>query len=108
MRITRRAAERFLINQLTEAIKKGRIRRLDCDLRQRRFEPQRRELQAGMRKQIDADSDWPDLGGGLEYPAGNPGRMQRKPKRQAANAAAENDDVVHVSIPIALSGDFRR
>ena len=32
----------------------------------------------------------------FEYPAGNPGRLQREPERQAADAGPDDNDVVHV------------
>ena len=68
-------------------------------LRQRRFEPERGEFLGGMRQQIDADADRPDLGGGFENAAGNSGLVQRQPERQPADAGADDDDLVHVSFP---------
>ncbi len=40
----------------------------------------------------------------LEYPAGNAAPLQRKPKRQSANAGSDDDDVVHVSFRQAPVG----
>ena len=58
-----------------------------------------------MRKQVDADADRADFGGGFEDTAGNPGFVQRQAERQATDAAADDDDVVHVSFP---QTQFRR
>ena len=58
-----------------------------------------------VRKQVDADADRLDLGDGFEDPAGNPGLVQRQPQRQSAHAGADDDDLVHVSIPQSLCGD---
>ena len=70
-------------------------------LRQRVFEPERGKLLGGMRQQIDADADRLDLGRGLEDAAGNAGRVQRQPERQAADAAADDDECR----PCFLPGD---
>ena len=56
------------------------------------FKAERGEFLGGMRQQIDADADRADFGGGLKYPAGNSGRVQRQPERQPANAGADDDD----------------
>ncbi len=107
MFIACRAAQRLLIDQLAEAIEKGRILCGDRYLRQRLFESERGKFLGGMRKQIDADADRPDCGRRLKYPAGNPGCVQRKPERQSTNAGSDDDGVVHVSFRRALSGDCR-
>src|ERR1700694_1148222 len=102
MRVARRAAERLPVDQLAEAIEEGRVLCGDRDLRQISFESEGGQFPGGVWEEIDADPDRPDLGGRLEYPAGNPGRMQHKPKRQSANAGSDDDDVVHVSFRRAL------
>ena len=106
--IARRAAQRLLIDQLAEAVEKGRVAGLDRHPRQRRLEPERREFPGGMRKQIDANPDRPDLGGGFEDPAGKRGGMQREAECQAADAAANDDDVVHVPFRQPLLRRSRR
>src|SRR5580704_8204065 len=95
MLITRRAPQRLGIDQLAEAVEEGGIGGRDRSPRQ--LQPEGSEFLCGMRQQIDADPDRPDLGSRLENPARNLRRMQRKPKRQAANAGPDDDDVVHVS-----------
>ena len=63
------------------------------------FEAERGEFLGGVRQQIDADADRLDFGGGFKNAAGNSGLVQRKPERQAADAGADDDDLVHVSFP---------
>jgi hypothetical protein len=99
------AAERLPIDQLPETVEEGGILRLDRDSCQRIFKPKRGQFPGRVRKQVDADADRLDLGDGFEDPAGNPGLVQRQPQRQSADAGAEDDDLVHVSIPQGLCGD---
>src|SRR5579872_4714938 len=89
------AAERLLIDELAEAVEEGRVPRFDRDLRQRVLKPKRGEFLGRMRQQVDADANRPDLGNRLEYPAGNAGLLQRQSQRQAADAGADDDDLVH-------------
>ena len=96
MLVTCSAPQRFLIDQLAEAIEKGRILGRDRHLRQISFKSKRGEFLGGVREQIDADADRFDFGSGFKYPAGNSGSVQRKPKCQSADAGADDDDVVHV------------
>jgi hypothetical protein len=105
MFIARRTPQRLLIDQLAEAIEEGRVRGRNRDLRQISLESKRGEFPGGMGKQVDADADRFDLGGRLEDPAGDSGRVQRKPERQSANAGADDDDVVHVLSRHLLSSD---
>ena len=95
MVVARRAPQRLLIDQLAEAVEERGVRGLDRGQLQRVFEAERGKLLDGMRKQIDADADRPDLGGGLEDAAGNFGLVQREPKRQSADPGADDDDLVH-------------
>ena len=74
------AAERLLIDQLAEAVEEGRIFRRDRNPRQIGFQTKGGKLLGGVRQKVDADADRADFGRGLEYAAGNPGRMQRKTK----------------------------
>ena len=97
------AAERLLVDQLPEAVEEGRVPGLDRDFRQRVLKPERGQFLGRMRQQIDADADRADLGNGLVDAAGNPGLVQRQSERQAADAGADDDDLVHVSVP--LDGD---
>ena len=46
-----------------------------------------------MRQHIDADAEGLDLGGRFVNAAGNAGRVQREGSGQAADAAAEDDNV---------------
>ena len=69
------------------------------------FEAERGEFLGGMRKQIDADADRLDLGGGFKNPAGNSGLVQRKPERQPADPGANDNDLVHVSFPSSYCRD---
>src|SRR5436305_8720333 len=102
------ASQRLLIDHLAERIEEGRVPALDRDARQRAFEPEPRKLLGGVRQQIDADPDGLDLGCRLEDPAGNVRRVQREPQRQPADAAADDNDVVHVSVPRAFADDETR
>ena len=99
MIVARRAAQRLLIDQLAETVEKGRVLGRDRDPRQRLLQPERSEFLGCMRQQVDADADRLDFGGGFENPAGNSGRVQRKPEGQPANAGSDDDDLVHVFIP---------
>src|ERR1035437_4619498 len=96
MLVTCRAAQRLLIDQLAEAIEEGRVLGGDRDPRQISFESERCKILGGVWEQIDAAPDLPDFGSRLEYPAGNSGHVQRKPKGQSANAGPDDNDVVHV------------
>src|SRR5713101_706678 len=107
MLVARRASQRLLIDQLAEAIEEGRVPGFDRDACQRLLKSERGKFFCCVREQIDADADRPDLGGRLEYTAGNAAPLQRKSKRQSANAGPNDDDVVHVSFRRALSGDCR-
>src|SRR6476620_3260252 len=102
MLVTRRAAQRLLIDQLAKAIEESRVRGLDRDTCQRLLESERGKFLCCVREQIDADADRPDLGGRFEDPAGNAALLQRKSERQSANAGSDDDDVVHVSSRQAL------
>src|ERR1700676_4395045 len=96
MRVAR-APARLPIDQLAEAIEEGHVFWGDRDLRQRWLESEGCQFPCGGWEEIDADSDRPDVGGRLEYPAGNPAPVQRKPKRQSTNAGPDDDDFVLVS-----------
>src|SRR5712691_8900540 len=102
MLVARRAAQRLLIDQLAEAIEEGRVPGFNRDARQRLLKSERGKFSCCVREQIDADADRPDLGGRLEYPAGNAALLQRKPERQSANAGSDDDDVVHAPSRQAL------
>jgi hypothetical protein len=52
-----------------------------------------------MRQQVDTDADGADFRRRLKDAAGNFGRMQRQPEREAADAATDDKNVVHVSSP---------
>src|ERR1700731_3506758 len=97
MLVARGAAQRLLIDQLTEAIEEGGVLRRDRGPRQIGFEAERGQLPGGMRKQIDTDADRADFSRRLEYSTGNSRRVQRQPQRQPANAGPDDDDVVHIS-----------
>ena len=102
MLVTRRAAQRLLIDQLAKAIEEGRVRGLNRDTCQRLLESERSKFFCGVREQVDADADRPDLGGRFEDPAGKAALLQRKPERQSANAGSDDDDVVHTPSRQAL------
>ena len=97
MIVARRAPERLLIDQLAEAIEEGGIGGRDRDVCQSLLKPERGKLFCSMRQQVDADADRLDFGGGFENAAGNFGLVQREPKRQSADAGADDDDLVHIS-----------
>ena len=102
MIVTRRASQRLLIDQLAETVEKGRVFGRDCDPRQRLLQSERRQFLGCMRQQIDADADRLDFGRRFENPAGNAGRVQRKPESEPANAGSDDDDLVHIFHPGAL------
>ena len=93
------AAERLLIDQLPEAIEEGGVLCCDRDPGQRRFKPERGEFLGRMRQQIDADADRTHLGNGFVDAAGNAGLVQAQSERQAADPGADDDDLVHASVP---------
>ena len=90
------------MDQLPESIEEGGVRGGDRDALKRVFEPEGRELTRRVRQEIDADADRPQLSGGFKNPARDAGPMQRDPERQPANAGADDDDLVHVSVPIVF------
>jgi hypothetical protein len=61
--VTRRTAQRLLIDQLAEAIEEGGIRGGDRDPRQVGLQPERGQFLGSVRQQVDADPDCPDFGG---------------------------------------------
>src|ERR1700722_10844349 len=95
------AAERLLIDQLAEAVEEGCIFGLDRHPRQIRFKAKRGEFLGGVRQEVDADTYRADFRRGLEDATGHVGRVQRQTQGQAANAATDDQDVVHVSSRIA-------
>ena len=97
MIVTRRAAERLLVDQLAKAIEEGRIGGRDRDFGQFLLQTKPGQFLGRMRQQVDADTHGSDFGGRLEDTAGNSGIMQRKPKRQSAYAGPDDNDVVHIS-----------
>src|ERR1700733_3029010 len=99
--VTGRATERLLINQLAEAIEEGGVFGLDRHPRQIGLKAKRGEFLGGVRQEVDADTDRADFRRGLEDATGNVGRVQRQTQGQAANASADDQDVVHVSSRIA-------
>ncbi len=102
------AAERLLVDQLPEAVEEGRVLGRDRDLGQRLFKPERGEFLGRMRQQIDADADRAHLGNGFVDAAGNARLVQAQSERQAADAGADDDDLVHVSVPDVVAGDETR
>ena len=105
--VARCPSQRLPINQLTEAIEKGRVLGRDRDPRQISFKSERGKFFGGMRKQIDADPDRLDVGRRFKYPAGDSGGVQCEPQGQSADAGPDNNDVVHVCSRRARSGDCR-
>src|SRR5579871_2948094 len=104
MVVAGRAAERLLIDQLPEAVEEGRIFGLDRDPCEVGFEAERAKLPGRMRQEVDADADRANFRRGFENTAADFGGMQRKAERQATDAAADNQDVVHVSSPASSCG----
>ena len=88
------------MDQLPEPIEEGGVRGLDRNALERVFEPKACEFTRRMRQEVDADTDRPQFGSGFEDPARDAGLMQRDPERQPANAGTDDDDLVHVSVPI--------
>jgi len=78
--VARCPSQRLPINQLTEAIEEGRVLGRDRDPRQISFKSERGKFFGGMRKQIDADPDRPDVGRRFKYPAGIPAACSASPR----------------------------
>ena len=83
------------MNQLPETVVKHRLARRDADLRQRAFKPQPRQFLRRVRQDVDADANRLDLRHRFVHAAGNALRVQHQRKREAADAAA-NDQNFHV------------
>src|SRR3954453_3067229 len=97
MLIPGRAAERLLIDQLTESIEKGGIACRNGDTRQSRLEPERCKFLDGGGEKINPDAHGFYFGSRFKYPARDSSLVQREPERQSTNAGADDDDIVHVS-----------
>src|SRR5580698_5723124 len=93
------APERLLIDQLAKAVEEGYIFGLDRHPRQIGLKAERSKFLGGVRQEVDADTDRPDFRRGLEDAAGNVDRVQRQTQGQAANAATDDQDIVHVPSP---------
>ena len=88
------------VDQLAVAGEEGVVLRLAGDRRQRVLQAQRAELLDRVRPEIDADPERMDLGRRLEHPdaPGAAAGVDRERQRQAADAAADNDDVHRSSL----------
>jgi hypothetical protein len=92
--ITRRAAERLLVDELAETVIERRFLRADAARGKRVLKPERRHLLHRMRQEVDADAQRLDLRRRLEDAAGNAAPLQHQAERQPANAAADDENVV--------------
>jgi len=99
--VTRGKTERLLIDQLTEAVEEARrsLVSIANPAPAAASSPSAASSLVACGSRLMADPDRPDFGRGLEYPTGNFSCVQRKPKRQSANAGSDDEDVVHVFLP---------
>jgi hypothetical protein len=93
--VARPLAERFLVDELPEAVEERRLRRLHRNLRDGRLEPKFAQDAHGMRQQIDADADGLDLRRRLVDPAGNTSCVELQGQRQAADSRADDQNLLH-------------
>ena len=95
-----RQAPGLAVDQLAVAGEERVVLRLAGDRRQRLLQAKRAELLDRMRAEIDADPERVDFGRRLEHPdaAGAAAGVDRERQRQAADAAADNDDVHRSSL----------
>ncbi len=92
-RITRVDTERLAIDQLAETVEEHRFLGMDRDAVERGGDTQRGQLLARVRQHVDARTERPDLGCGLEHAYGDAGAMQREREREAAHAGTDDDRV---------------
>jgi hypothetical protein len=92
-RVSRAPAERFLVDELAEAVEEHTLRRFHANARQRGLEAKSAQDFGRVRQQVDAHADRLDLGRGLEEPEGNAATMKLERQRQAADAGADDQNV---------------
>ena len=80
------------VDELAEAIEERRLARRHRDPLQRFEHAESMELGGGMRQDVDADAERPDLSRLLVDAAGDAGAVQAEGERQPADAGAEDGD----------------
>jgi hypothetical protein len=90
-------SQRLAVDELAEAVEESRFRRLDGDLGEGVLQAEVGQYSRRMRQQVDPDADRLDLRRRLEHAAGDPALMQLERKREAADAGADDEDLVHGS-----------
>ena len=90
--VTSLDAARLAPDLLTVFIEIEKLLGLDGDLAKRVLQAELGQLATGMRQNIDADTERPDLVHTFKDPAFQAGGMQAQGKRQPANSTADNSD----------------
>jgi hypothetical protein len=93
--IARAPPERLAVDELAEAVEERRFGGLDRHLRERVLQTQVRQHARRVRQEVDAHAHRLDLGRRLEHPARNLPLMQLEREREPADAAADDENVVH-------------
>ena len=106
-RMTCPAAEGLAVDELAEAVVEGSVACDDRDALEVGKDAERLQHRARVWQDIDADAERPDLGGRLVDPAGDVRAVQRQRERQAADAGADDGDLVAASASCANSGHDR-
>jgi hypothetical protein len=91
-------AQRFAVDELTEAIIENRLPGHDGQPRQIAFESQFAQHLARVRQDIDACAQWRELRSRLEHAGPNARAMQRQRERQPPYPGTDDDDF-HASPP---------
>jgi hypothetical protein len=88
------ASGRLAVDVLAEAVEERRLARHDGDALEVGEDAERFERRARVRQDVDADAERPDLGGRFVDPAGDARAVQCQRERQAADAGADDGDLV--------------
>src|SRR5690606_25800824 len=87
-----RLAGRLAVDELAVAVEEDRLAGVHAQRIQRRQQAQFVEFAGGVRQQVDAHAQRPDLGHGFIDAAADAGLVQAQRQHQAAHAGADNDD----------------
>jgi hypothetical protein len=87
-------AERLLVDELPEAVEERRFARDHRDALELGKDAERLQRRRRVRQDVDADAERPHLGRSLEHAAGDALPVQGQRERQAADAGADDRDLV--------------
>src|SRR5947209_13835551 len=102
-RIARKFAARLAVYELAKAIIETALAILDSRGKQFVLQPKRSEFAHAVRQQGNADAELLHLWRAFDDAAGNPALVQVQRQHEAANAPAENENLVHRAASMARS-----